>query len=680
MKNRTFLILGLTLMFFSLITLNACYLPNMGTVIKLSTPVVTLNEEKAVWKKVDNAVKYEVDINNEIFSIDVSINSYILKNYETLRVRAVGDGINYLTSEWSNSVTYQENSENNKIGQQIEQEYQNLINGVSDIHTIWSFTGVVVDMSATYYNTDYANYCVKMILDVDGVLIGIYNGFVSGTYPVDISGLNVGSTVKVTGQISEQYTLTSGAYTTNIEFVNPEISWEKEEPNDGVTKVNFLMINDTHGAFTDSSSGYSIGRVDSLVDDLTSKNGDYILIHNGDAFQGSYVSSTTYGLPLIEALNKMNFDCFVLGNHEFDWGIDKIAAYADGNLSNGEANFPFLGANIYYKGTTTRPAWIDPYTVVEYGDLKVGIIGVIGDSQESSILTRYVADYDFVNPINIIKEHANTLKTEVNCDVVVVATHDYDDYLNQQIASLSGNSEIDAIFCAHTHQYINESVKRSDGEIIPIVQNYHKNNLASEVVIELDDNGNYDSFKTSFHYPSQYAISSDINEIINNYQQMIKESNESLGSTSRYLNKDMLGVYATDAMLEWDYSEYNFKDVDISIINTGGIRATIDSGDITRADVFEVFPFNNMIVLVNMSGKDLKSLCRNNDSYLYIDVVDTIGTYNNLDDNTIYQLAVIDYVFEGTYYTEFSKLDQDDYIQTDIILRDELMEYIDNLY
>ena len=54
---------------------------------------------------------------------------------------------------------------------------------------------------------------------------------------------------------------------------------------------------------------------------------DYILIHNGDAFQGSYVSGTYYGLPLVEAFNVIGFDCFVIGNHEFDWGIEKIAAY-----------------------------------------------------------------------------------------------------------------------------------------------------------------------------------------------------------------------------------------------------------------------------------------------------------------------------------------------------------------
>lgn len=644
--------------------------------VKLETPVVSVDSDgNATWNKINNAIKYELCLNGDFFYLDNTSVGIKLDYDNSLMVRAIGDGITYESSDWSTSVFYKKPELT--VGEQIKQEYYALKNGTTTMHSTWEFTGVVLDMSATSYSSKYNNYMVKMILDVDGILIGIYNGFVDGTYPKEIVGLSVGSKVTVSGQINENYTLTSGSYTANIEFANPEISWEKEVTSGD---VNFLMINDTHGAFTDSSAGYSIGRVDTLVDNLTNRNGDYILIHNGDAFQGSYVCGQTYGLPMIEALNTIGFDCFVLGNHEFDWGIDKIAQYKDGNMANGEANFPFLGANIYYKGTTNRPEWIDPYTVIEYGDLKVGIIGVIGASQESSILTRYVKDYEFVDPLSIIEENAKKLRTTEKCDVVVVATHDYDEYLNDNIANLYGNAVIDAIFCAHTHQLITESVYRNDDKMIAVVQNNHKNVTVSEVIINLDDSGNYSGYTSNVYSPSSYDISSDINLLINKYSDLINESNESLGTTNYSINRGTLGGYATDIMLEWDYSEYDFGDIDVSIINTGGVRATIDSGDITRADVFEVFPFNNMVVLVNLSGALIKSLYEENEGYLYIDVVDEIGSYAYLDNNTIYQLAVIDYVFEGTYYYQFKNLKEEDYIQTDVILRDELIYYIDLLY
>lgn len=566
-------------------------------------------------------------------------------------------------------------------GLKIQDEYAGLKAGTITEHTVWTFTGEVVDMTATVFNNTYGTYNVKLIVDIEGVLVGVYNGQVNSQYPSSIPNLAVGTQLTVTGTIAENYTMSSGNYTVSIEFSYPEISWD--DTSVGTTDVKFVMINDTHGALTDSSSSVSIGRVDTLYNELESANGQYIKIHNGDAFQGSYVVGAKYGLPLLEALNVMDFDCFVLGNHEFDWGIDKIAAYKDGNYTNGEANFPFLGANIYYAGTTTRPNWIDAYKVIEYGDIKVGVIGVIGADQESDILTRYVEDYNFVDPVNLIKQYASQLRTQEGCEVVVVATHNYDENLNSRIAQLSGDSIIDSIFCAHTHQRINTSVARADGVNIPVVQNTHKNNLTTEVILELNDNLSLASYRVNQINPSNYVISNDVQKVIDNYSDLIEDSLASLGKTTSSISKSTLGRYATEAMLDYEYCEASFDGkIDLAIINTGGVRATIDSGTITKADVFEVFPFNNMVVLVNLDGASLKKVYNSNSEYLYLGVADEIGSISSLKDTTIYQLAIIDYVFESTYssYDVFDRLDSSQFIETDIIMRDILIEYIDALY
>ena len=533
-------------------------------------------------------------------------------------------------------------------------------------------------------------YRVSGTLYRDGSYYYILDGnnkiqFKSSTYAEDYAKLDeyLDKNITVDVVLSDCYT-TSGVFRVSP---LPGASIEVNDSGDGdpgtvgSVDINFLMINDTHGAFTDSDAGYSIGRVDSLVEYLESTKGDYIFIHNGDAFQGSYLCGETYGLAMIEALNASDLDCFVLGNHEFDWGIDKIAAYADGNLENGEADFPFLGANIYYKGTTTRPDWIDAYAIIEQDGLKVGVIGIMGPGQESSILTRYVKDYVFADPINVVKTTASYLRDTEECDVVVVATHDYDTYINSSIAALSGSSRIDAIFCAHTHENIYETVTRSDKVQIPVVQCNHKNNNAQEVIITIAEDGSYESHSARKYYPSNYDISSDVAAVIARYQDLIDESNEVIGTTSGYLSKSTLGAYAVDAMLnDSNYAGYNFGSVDVAIINTGGIRATINSGSITRAEVFEVFPFNNSVVLVNLSGAKIKELYNRNSNYLYIDVADSIGSYSSLKDNTIYQLAVIDYVFEGTYYTQFNGLSSNDYVETTVVLRDLLMVYLDKKY
>lgn len=575
------------------------------------------------------------------------------------------------------------------IGQQIINEYLALKNGETTQHTVWSFTGTVLDMSATEFNTKYNNYNVKMIIDVDGVKIGIYNGQVDGAFPTDITGLEIGVKVDVVGEIKEEYEMSSGIYHTNIEFSYPNISWNKGDineptpdvptqneptpdvpnPDKKADKVNLLMLNDTHGAFSDSTDGHSIGRVVTLLDTLEAKNGDYIKVANGDMLQGSYLASKTYGYAIIEALNLMEFDAFVLGNHEFDWGLDKIAKYKDGDLTNGEANFPFLGANIFYKGTNIRPDWIDPYTILDYNGLKIGIVGVIGGTQESSILALNVAEYDFLDdPSTLIKGYVEELRKEKDCDVVIVSSHDHDEDLNSKLASYTGVNSVDAIFCAHDHRLVYDSLTRPDGITIPVVENYDKNETVQEVILNLNSNYKYENFTRKHYYMSSYKVSSKFNDLLAKYNDLIIESESQLGYSSSSFSKADLGGFAAKAMVNNTYIN-GYGSVNVGVLNTGGVRATISAGNISVADVFNTFPFENMVVLVKMKGKDIKKLTDGSYNYTY--------TNTTLKDSEVYVVAVVDYVYYGKPYLFTNQVS---HIATDILMRDLLIDYIRDNY
>lgn len=705
MKKKILPIILLSILIVSTVTLPVgCDFFNKDP-IQLETPVIILRGDTATWEANLKAKRFDVSLNGSLMQCTNNTNSKKLVAGQSIRVRAVGDGEKYLTSEWSNRIIYNPtggtpstpNTPSNPDTPSVEPSHVPTTIATLANNKPTDDAKYIYEVKATWeLKVDGELYGNGYLKDDNGNQISVYGlcsnnsviSWVNGAYKFVNdksyfnSGIVSGAVIKVGMIYNLQYDNYS-CYLISIESLpdnetpdNPDVGGDVT-----VTDVNFLMINDTHGAFTDSNEGYSIGRVDSLIEALESNNGEYVFIHNGDAFQGSYVSGETYGLVILEALNKMGTDCFVLGNHEFDWGIDKIAAYKDGNQANGEANFPFLGANIFYKGTQTRPNWIDPYAIVEQDGLKIGIIGIMGYGQESSILTRFVKDYEFADPINIISTNATYLRANENCDVVVVATHDYDENTNDRIAKLTGNSVIDAIFCAHTHQNITEAVTRSDSKSIPVVQCSHKNNTAKEVVIKIDENGNYSDYKVNQYYPELYSISSDVQALIDKYQDKIDESNEVIGTTSGALYKKTLGTFATESLINHTYQGNTFGDIDVSIINTGGVRATIDSGDITRADVFEVFPFNNAVVIVNLSGALIKSLYSENEGYLYMGLSDSIGSsYLLLDDDTIYQLAVIDYVFEGTYYYQFKNLAKSDYIETDVLLRDLLISYLEENY
>ena len=531
-----------------------------------------------------------------------------------------------------------------------------------------TYQGNVVSVTGTVsVGSDKYNY---YLLDDEGnkiVQIHHYsNNFANSTSADTNEFVNLnGKKVCLTGVVYRYYEA-YGLWSVQCIGLANQVVQIQEEVLD--TSVSFYMINDTHGAFVDDSANVSIGRVSTLLDQYEESE-NHIVIANGDIFQGTYVSNVNYGLPLIESLNAMEADCFVLGNHEFDWGLDLIQAYKDGDESNGEANFPFLGANIYEKSTGKMPEWLEAYTIIETGGVKVGIIGVIGSSQESSILTPLVADYDFVDLVPVVEEYAIELRTEKDCDVVVVANHDYEDSDNVKLAALSGDARIDAIFCAHTHTKNNESKTRSDGVTIPIVQNYDKNELVTQLVLEFsDDLSTLDSYTVVQTNPNTYAIDSDIQVIIDKYADDIAKSNEVVGTTTSSISKATLGSYAVSAMKEE-------SGADFAIINTGGVRTTIAKGDITIGSIFNVFPFSNTLYLVEMTGAQIKSLYDSNSSYLYID-----SGYNSssISDSTIYTVAVLDYVYHYSYYSSIFK--NIEYNDTGIYVRDVVIEYIDNLY
>ena len=405
--------------------------------------------------------------------------------------------------------------------------------------------------------------------------------------------------------------------------------------------INIFSINDTHGAIETSSTTTGMAQVASVVNSLETSS-DYIKVANGDIFQGGYASNITRGRIFIDVLNAMEFDCFVIGNHEFDWGIEKISVYNDGDLSNGEANFPFLGANIVYKSSSTMPDWLEEYTIVENNGLRVGIIGVIGEGLTSSINSEFVEDYTFLNPVPIVERLSKKLRTIEQCDSVIVAIHEYEDSTNNSLAKLVNESRIDGILCAHTHQKINETVTRTDGYKIPVLQSNTKNYNVGTMSLELQ-NGNITSTTVKHYVPSSYAEDIYIKEVISQYQDIIDEGEEIIGYTSSQMSKSKLGNLAANAMV-------NFTGRDFACLNTGGVRGTINAGDIQMKEVYEVFPFDNYLIEVSMTGSQLKSFYNAADGYLYFSSNINV---NSLTSNKTYKIIVIDYVYNYYYYQKY---------------------------
>lgn len=422
--------------------------------------------------------------------------------------------------------------------------------------------------------------------------------------------------------------------------------------------INVIMINDNHGVLDEEQGG--MDRIASGISYYASL-GNVVKIANGDMFQGTYVSSTLRGLPMLDVLNELDFDAFVLGNHEFDWGLDEIKKYKDGDPSNGEAEFPFLGANIYDKSTGEMVDWLEPYTTVSFGDIKIGIIGIIGDV-ETSILSANVEDYDFVDPRPIVKSLANELRTMEECDVVLVAAHGDDSLLNETFAYYSGSFKIDGILTGHSHIPTDEEIERADGSTVCVLQNGGYGQSFATLTLEFNNDGKLSDTDGKLNYTEFYEKSDALSSVFGKYAEHMAAGETVLITIDEEISRYDVGINVVYSM----YSKYN---TDIAVINGGGVRTSVDAGEVTYADIFQVLPFENEVYIVTLSGAQLRDYLNRNSSGIYWWGI-TLGA---IEDSQSYTMAIVDFVYLG--YT-FDSYRNDSCIDTNDLIRDVFIEFI----
>lgn len=407
-----------------------------------------------------------------------------------------------------------------------------------------------------------------------------------------------------------------------------------------------------------------------------------IILSSGDMFQGTAFSNYYYGRPLVEIMNQVGFDVFTLGNHEFDWGIEKIAAYRDENPENGEMDFPVLAANIVSKTTGESFPWAQPYRIVEVSGVRVGIIGLIDDYTINSISASRVADYEFLDEVDTIRTYAYQLNVDENCDLVVVSLHGYYASTNQAIANLAEEGEayrVDALFNGHTHGNLAASVSRV-GTDLPYSQVSGKTSSLIGKITLIYDKSTDEVLNYSVETIGDSAFSgtdSGIDSLINAYSsnnEFVTFISEPLAYTPTPISRNLI-------LSTWGSSVIrDYAGVDFGMVNSGGFRLDMDSGTITMGDLVEWYPFDNSIKTCEMTGAQLTSFFEYIDSSGEDVVFDDGVTYSGgvlykdgvaVGLTTWYSVGAVDYIFDKTKY-DF--LDGRNIQTTDLLMRDLLAE------
>lgn len=216
-----------------------------------------------------------------------------------------------------------------------------------------------------------------------------------------------------------------------------------------------------------------------LVEQQRKANPQLLLFDSGDFSQGSAYYTYFKGEVEVELMNRMGYDAATLGNHEFDFGLDNLAALVR------RAKFPVVCAN-YDFSATPLAGLIKPYVVIEREGLRVGVFGLC-PQPDGLVQKPNYAGMTYSDPVAAAKRMVSTLRGEERCDVVVCLSHlgwsmdgDMDD--QQLIAATTG---IDLVLGGHSHTYMKDIgwVKNADGQPVPDDQNGKHGIFVGKIVL-----------------------------------------------------------------------------------------------------------------------------------------------------------------------------------------------------
>lgn len=441
--------------------------------------------------------------------------------------------------------------------------------------------------------------------------------------------------------------------------------------------VVLLHTNDTHSTIDPDARGRG-GALQrkAVIDSVKKANKNTLLIDAGDMVQGSLYFKFFRGDVEYPVFNMTGYDVRILGNHEFDNGLDELAKhYKNVKAERLSANYDF--------SETPLKGMFKPYTIKNIGGKKIGFFGINVDPDGLIVKDNY-GKLKFKDIVETANETARMLKHDKKCDVVVMVSHigvnpeegvtDYD------VARAS--RDIDAIIGGHSHTLITPDaggkypsrVKNLDGRDVVVGQTGKYGYYIGQMKLDTDKIGTDEAIEYSLipvtdRFPAD-KLDKKMAAFIELYRQKVDSVNARVIARSLYdLNSDdRNGGYANWAadFARW-YGGLKLDSIapgrrlDIGLMNVGGIRQNMPKGDVTEGQMLSTFPFANRMVVMEIKGKDFIDAMRaaalkggegiSENIRVVTDgkggVVRVVIDGREMDPEATYTLSTIDYVAQG---------------------------------
>jgi 5'-nucleotidase len=337
-----------------------------------------------------------------------------------------------------------------------------------------------------------------------------------------------------------------------------------------------------------------------------------ILVDGGDQFQGTLFYTYYKGKLAAEMMNRLGYDAMTVGNHEFDDGPVVLRGFMDA------VKFPVLMSNADVAAEPALAGVLQKSTVIERGGERIGLIGLT--PEDTGVLSSPGKNIVFTAPEAAVQAEVDRLTAEGVTKIVVLSHSGY--AVDQRVAAAV--TGVDVIVGGHTNTYLSNTAEKKDGPYptmvngVAIVQAYAYGKFLGRLDVVFDDAGVLKS-ATGEPLIMDNAVAEDagvkariaeaavpLNEIRNKVVAQSAAAIDGSKDTCRAMECQM-GNLVADAMLE----RVKGQGVSIAIQNGGGLRASIDAGDVTMGEVLTVLPFQNSLATFQLTGAEVVEALEN---------------------------------------------------------------------
>ena len=391
--------------------------------------------------------------------------------------------------------------------------------------------------------------------------------------------------------------------------------------------LTVLHTNDFHSRFEpiskydsgcgaeDNAEGKCFGgsaRLVTAIADARKRSNNSILVDGGDQFQGSLFYTYYKGKLAAEMMNKMGYDGMTVGNHEFDDGPEVLRGFMDA------VNFPILMSNADVSAEEILAGKLAKSTVIERGGEKIGLIGLT--PQDTDELASPGENITFSDPVAAVQGEVDKLTAEGVNKIIVLSHSGY--VVDQKVAAET--TGVDVIVGGHSNTLLSNTNERAVGPYptmvgsTAIVQAYAYGKFLGELNVTFNDAG---EITTAVGEPlvMDGTVAEDgatIDRIAEAAKPLEEIRNKIVASAAEAIEGDRaicriqecaMGNLVADAMLD----RVKDQGITISIANSGGIRASIDAGEVTMGEVLTVLPFQNTLSTFQVSGQTILDALEN---------------------------------------------------------------------